>query len=173
MKRSKCLLLLLFLLCPFAGYAQQALEKYTEKLQEVGPGGAVVIVHQDEEIDKLVNPSATSVVRTTTTTKTNTVRKVEKPTGTATRQKDVGYRIQIIMAGNTVEDKTKVKSIAKRFKNYFPSVNAYVYFSSPHWVCSVGDFREREDATSLLSRVRATSQFNSACIVKSKINASY
>ena len=167
MKYLKLILLLLFVSCPFVGKAQ---EKYTDQLKRQGSSGAVVVVHQDAEIEELVNGTAAPVVSrdTVTTTVENVVKKNEKTSGPHTKVN--GYRVQIYMAGNTAQDKATVKSWARRFKNYFPAVNAYVYFNAPHWVCSVGDYKSHEETSEMLSQIRATSAFSSASIVRSKIN---
>lgn len=163
------------MLCPVWGMAQG---KFTDKLKQKSSNGAVVIVHHDNEIEELVTgvksaSSAGASASTSRTTPQDTLGLAEtqpvKNSGPHVRVN--GYRIQIYMAGNTAKDKAAVKSLARRFKTYFPDVNAYVYFNSPHWICSVGDYKNREDAEAMLTQVRA--QFNSSCIVRSKINYYY
>lgn len=164
MIRLKFILLLLLLSCPFVGKAQ---EKYTDKLKRQNVVGAAVVVHQDAELEELLNGTA----QPTASTQQQDEETPEKNSGPHTKIN--GYRIQIYMAGNAAQDRETVKSWARRFKKYFPNVNAYVYFNSPHWVCSVGDYRTREDASVMLEQIRATSQFSSANIVRSKINYYY
>ncbi|MCQ2198051.1 MAG: hypothetical protein MJZ60_11075 [Bacteroidaceae bacterium] len=162
MNRLKFILLILLMSCPFVGKAQ---EKYTAQLKKQHATGAVVVVHQDAELEALVNGDPAS---------TNVSQDEEKPEKTSGPHTKIdGYRIQIYMAGNTAQDKNTVMNWARRFKNSFSNVNAYVYFTPPHWVCAVGDYRTREDATVMLEQIRSTSQFNSAHIVRSKINYYY
>ena len=160
MPRLKSILILLLVLMPLAGMAQG---KFTDRLRQRSTSGAVVVVYQDSEIEELVNGD--NVARDTSGI-ADDAGKPEKTSGPHTKMS--GYRVQIYMAGNTANDKAVVKSYAKRFKNRFPAVNAYVMFNSPHWVCQVGDYKSREDANEMLKQVRTT--FNTAYIVRSKIN---
>ncbi|MCQ2222934.1 MAG: SPOR domain-containing protein [Bacteroidaceae bacterium] len=165
MFRSRVVLLLLSVLFPLVGMAQ---EKYTDKLRQRGTSGAVVVVHQDAEIEELVNGNSVASRDTASVDLADEAKK-EKTSGPHTKAD--GYRVQIYMAGNTANDKAVVKGYAKRFKSRFPNVNAYVSFNSPHWVCTVGDYKTREEANEMLKQVR--SSFNTAYIVRSKINKFY
>lgn len=171
MRRLHLILLLLLVLCPVVGRAQE--EKYTDQLGRKNAAGGVVIVYQDEEIEELVNgkfvPAAVrdSLARVAR----EEARKKEKTDGPHTKVN--GFRVQIFMAGNTAKDKATIRNWARKFKTYFPDVNAYVTFNAPHWVCAAGDFRSREEANELLRQVRAIGQFKGACIVRSKVNSFY
>lgn len=170
MKGLKYILLFLLLSCPFVGKAQG---KYTDALKRQNASGARVMVYQDAELEELVNGSDAPAF-TSDSVSLSVSSEIKKPDNNRTsgpHTKVNGYRVQIYMAGNTAEDKATVKSWARRFKNHFPDVNAYVYFDSPHWVCSVGDYRSRDEANQMLTQIRSTSQFNSASIVRSKINS--
>lgn len=170
MMKFRNILLLLFMLCPIVGMAQ---EKYTDQLKRQNSSGAAVVVYQDAELEELVNgsgaPSLSESRDSISMSLQTAIKKPERPTSGPHTKID-GYRVQIYMAGNTAQDKAVVKSWARRFKNYFPSINAYVYFDSPHWVCSVGDYRSRSEANEILMQIRSTSQFNSASVIRSKIN---
>lgn len=162
------LILLLFVLFPLMGMAQ---EKYTDQLKRNSSNGASVILVQDSIIEELVNgtikanPTADSLKLAS-----QKVVRNNKTTGSYNRIN--GFRVQIIMAGNTAKDQASVKAMARKFKNAFPNVNAYVYFNAPHWVCSVGDYYSRQEASEMLKQVRAMG-FNSSSIVRSKINNYY
>lgn len=164
----KKILLLLLVLFPIMGMAQ---EKFTDKLKRRSSNGASVILVQDSIIEELVNgtlsanPTADSLKQAG-----QKVVRNNKTSGSYNRIN--GYRVQIIMAGNTAKDQSSVKAMARKFKNSFPNVNAYVYFNAPHWVCSVGDYYSREEAAEMLKQVRAMG-FNSSSIVRSKINNYY
>ena len=155
--------LLLLTLVPMVGWAQE--ETYMDRLQQRSASGGVVVVHQDAAIEELVNGTgrAARVVRDTLATHPRTNERSSGP-----HTKANGYRVQIYMAGNTANDKAVAKSHAKRFKTFYPTVNAYVRFSSPHWVCEVGDFRTQAEANEFLKRVRA--QFRTSYVVRSKVN---
>ena len=162
MRTAKSIILSLLFALPAMAWAQG--ETYTGQLKQRGANGAVVVVHQDAELEKLVN----AAVREDKDTLNPAEDRPQKTTGPYT--KDYGYRVQIFMAGNTAQDKAKVKSMARRFKARFPAINAYVYFNAPHWVCTTGDYKLREDANRMLSQIRSAG-FSSACVVRTKINS--
>lgn len=168
MELIRRIILVLMVLCPLQGMAQEV--KYTDQLRQRNAQGGVVIVHMDSELEDLVNGVGVNTNDSVKVTLENANKPV-KTEGPHTKQN--GYRVQIYMAGNTAADKKKVQSWARRFKVYFPSTNAYVYFSSPHWVCEVGDYKTRQEASDMLTQVRGTHQFNSASVVRSKINNFY
>ncbi|MBQ0020562.1 MAG: SPOR domain-containing protein [Bacteroidales bacterium] len=161
MSHLKSILLLLLFALPFAARAQE--ETYTDQLKQKGTDGATVVVHQDAELEELINAGGRDVRDSVKVQN----KKPAKTSGPHT--KDNGYRVQIFMAGNTAQDKATVKSMARRFKTHFPAVNAYVYFTAPHWICTTGDFKTQQEAGVLLKQVRAAG-FNSACVVRTKVN---
>ena len=166
MRQARFILLFVLALFPLLGMAQA---KFTERIQQRSASGGVVQVYQDAEIEELVNGRATATTAsrdTASTTLAGAEKKVEKTSGPHTKEN--GFRVQIYMAGNTANDKAVAKSYAKRFKNSFPQVNAYVTFNSPHWICTVGDYKTRGEAEAMLKQVRR--QFRSAYIIRSKIN---
>ncbi len=162
MRQARFILLFVLALFPLLGMAQT---KFTERIQQRSTSGGVVVVYQDAEIEELVNGS-NNVSPASRDTASVAEKKVEKTSGPHTKEN--GYRVQIYMAGNTSNDKAVAKSYAKRFKNSFPQVNAYVTFNSPHWICTVGDYKTRGEAEAMLKQVRR--QFRSAYIIRSKIN---
>lgn len=177
MRFLKSILLLFLVLFPIAGMAQEDVpqqEKYTETLRQKNSSGASVEVNQDDELDDLVNGGSNASVNGQKKPDGGVPSFAKKPTGIPMKNggphsKTNGFRVQIYMAGNTANDKAVVKSYAKRFKSNFPSVNAYVYFNSPHWVCAVGDFQTKQEADLMLKRVRPT--FRTAYVVRATINS--
>lgn len=166
MRHSKSILLLLLLLVPVFGMAQ---ERFTDKLRQRDASGAVIEVYQDAEIELLVNGDSILHSSLDSLRITDLTKKPVKTSGAHTKEN--GYRVQISMAGNTAADKATVKSHAKRFKSFFPTVNAYVWFNSPHWVCQVGDFKTKKEADEMLKQVRGI--FSTSYVVRSKINNFY
>lgn len=161
-------ILLLFVLFPLVGMAQ---EKYSDKLRKSSSNGASVILVQDSIIEELVNGDVSANYNGDSLKLAGQkLIKNNKTSGSYNRIN--GFRVQIIMAGNTAKDQSNVKAMARKFKNSFPNVNAYVYFNAPHWVCSVGDYYSRAEATEMLKQVRAMG-FSSSSIVRSKINNYY
>lgn len=150
---------------PLCAIAQ---EKYTDKLKQQNGQGAAVIIHQDIEMEELVNGPMSLSKDSAHAKLQDAVLNPEKTSGTF--NKGMGYRVQIYMAGNTAKDKTMVKNWARKFKTHFPTVNAYVYFNSPHWICAAGDFKTREEANEMLHMIRNRGAFTSASIVRSKVN---
>ena len=81
-----------------------------------------------------------------------------------------GFRIQVYFGDNSGRAQSEARSAGGRFRNYFPYLPVYVSFVSPHWKCMVGDFRTREEASEVLSQIRAMGIFREAIIVRSKVN---
>lgn len=81
-----------------------------------------------------------------------------------------GYRVQVYYGGNDQKSKLQARNMAERVKIWFDDLSVYTGFSSPHWICRVGDFRTRQEAMEVLQLMRESGRFPKAIIVKSKIN---
>ena len=148
--------------------------KYTEYLQRRVAGRGHVVVHHDAEIDHLVNGGVVTVKDKTTVASTTQEEEETPAVAPSGRHATAnGFRVQIISLGTSSKDKAEAETWGRRFKNYFPGTNVYISFRSPHYVCRVGDFRTREEASEMLRQIRETRQFSSASIVRSKINIYY
>lgn len=172
------LLFIISLLFPFNVSAQG--QTFTEHLTQTVPGAGTVTLHQDAEIEALVNGTKTPapavrqphVLHTPDTTalqgESHTAREI-----TGHRAHSVGYRIQVYAGGNNRQSKAEAYRIAGLVRSYFSHVPVYTIFASPRWVCRVGDFKTREEAVEQLRKLRETNQFSEASIVKSKIVVYY
>ena len=81
-----------------------------------------------------------------------------------------GFRVQVYYGGNNQKSKQQARQMAQRVKVWFEDLPVYTSFSSPHWICRVGDFQTREEAMEVLTTMRESGRFPKAIIVKSKIN---
>ena len=81
-----------------------------------------------------------------------------------------GFRVQVYYGGNNQKSKQQARQMAQRVKVWFEDLPVYTSFSSPHWICRVGDFQTREEAMEVLTAMRESGRFPKAIIVKSKIN---
>jgi diaminopimelate epimerase len=81
-----------------------------------------------------------------------------------------GFRVQVYYGGNNQKAKQEARKMAERVKIWFEELPVYTSFSSPHWICRVGDFQTREEAMEVLQAMRESGRFPRAIIVKSKIN---
>ena len=172
-------ILYLFITCVAPCAAQ---ETFTRHLTRYSAGEGRVILHQDAEIDALVNgisttsTTAASKAKTTTAPKNinRVVAKIDSIT-TDTAEVNVrrvrvnGYRIQVYAGGNNREAKSEAYRMAALVRSTFDDVQVYTHFISPRWICRVGDFRTYEEATDMLRRMRESGKFREASIVKSKI----
>ncbi len=174
---NRITLLLSFVLIPLMGMAQG---KYTDYLQKRVAGQGQVVVHQDAELDDLVNGKASATASKADKASSNISGEMAEqeeeapvvaPSGRHTTAN--GYRVQVVSLGSTAKDKAKAESMGRLFKNYFPGTNVYISFRSPHYVCLVGDYKTREEASEMLQQMRETRQFGSASVVRSKINVYY
>ena len=166
-----------YLLFPSAVSAQ---ETFTQHLTRPVAGEGTVVLHQDAEIEALVNnPSKFGTLPrfTTPTTKatadSTATADPTKHLNSGHRTYAVGYRIQVYAGGNNRQAKAEAHRMANLVRSTFSDVPVYAKFNSPRWVCQVGDFRTREEAHEQLQKMRATQQFGEASIVKSRIAIYY
>lgn len=80
-----------------------------------------------------------------------------------------GYRIRIYSGGSSRDARQKAYSKGYLFKSVFMDIPVYTHFYSPHWMCSVGNFKTYGDAYKFLKELSSYQQFAGAVIVKSKI----
>ena len=85
------------------------------------------------------------------------------------RYKAEGFRIQVYTGGNSRTDKEKAQQLQLRCRQEFPELSAYVHFVSPHWVCRVGDFKDREEAQRYANQIRKKRLSYEVRIVKSSV----
>ena len=172
----------------------KAQQTFTQYLTCKTAGGATVVLHQDAEIDALVNGITTPATQNTSAAAANTATgttrvtsnastaKVTTPDSLATadstlttgrRLRTNGYRIQVYAGGNNRQSKSEAYRMAALVRSSFSDVQVYTHFISPRWICRVGDFKTYEEATEMLKRMRQTQKFSEASIVKSKIIVLY
>ena len=100
----------------------------------------------------------------------STITKVVKDSIPPKRIRINGFRVQVYYGGNNQKAKQEARQMAERVKIWFEELPVYTSFSSPHWICRVGDFQTRDDAMEVLQAMRESGRFPRAIIVKSKIN---
>lgn len=168
-----------------------AQQNFTQYLTRSKAGEGVVILHQDAEIEALVNGTsshspapAAPVSRQHEATPTHShatdsLSPATNPSpleGTSVlgrRMRATGYRIQVYAGGNNRQSKSEAYRIADLVRSTFSDANVYTSFISPRWTCRVGDFKTREEAAEMLQRMRETQKFREAAIVKSQIIVVY
>ena len=85
------------------------------------------------------------------------------------RYQATGFRIQVYTGGNSRNDKAKAQQLQMRCRQAFPELSAYVHFISRHWVCRVGDFKDRNEAQRYASQIRRKKLSYEVRIVKSTV----
>lgn len=156
-----------------------AQETFTQHLTRHTAGEGRVTLHHDAEIDALVNtPANHTVAKPVHVHKTDadsivTATESIKENHFGHRSQAVGFRIQVYAGGNSRQSKSEAHRMASLVRSHFGDVAVYTSFISPRWVCRVGDFKTREEATEQLRKMRDTQLFNEASIVKSKIYVYY
>lgn len=192
MKRTTILTALLAALATTA-----TAQSYTDHLREQRSGHGTVIIEQSNDIENLVNGSATPHEKATTDTpkkpsdgenapkhKTTAPKtqgneaETDEPTGADeavdTRrkvmrgQKVSGYRVQVYAGGNSRADKNKAQRVGDAMKEAFPTLPVFVHFYSPRWVCRIGNFVEREEANECLRQVKSLG-YGQACVVRGTV----
>lgn len=186
---------LLFLFFLFATSAKA--QTFTYHLTRRAAGEGVVILHQDAEIEALVNAqrSQPTAPHNQKSASSNHVTHSSSASGSThpsahgeavegsmeqttapvavRRMRTSGYRIQIYAGGNNRQAKSEAYHMASLARSTFGDVNVYTNFISPRWTCRVGDFKTQEEAAEMLQRIRETQKFNEASIVKSSIIVVY
>lgn len=181
--KKRIILLVLSVLAVGLTWAQEA---FTARLQRVEAGKGKVVLHQDAEIEDLVNgiSRAGSVVRggsAAVLPAANAVRKTspdtllltqpETPATVGRRVRMNGFRIQVYAGGNSRDAQNKAHQMEGRVRGLYPDLSVYTRFITPRWICHVGDFRTREEAMEVLQQMRESGGFAEAIVVKSKVNA--
>ncbi len=86
------------------------------------------------------------------------------------KTRPTGYRVQVYAGGNSRDAKMKALQMEGKVTALFPEMAVYTRFVSPRWVCHVGDFLTREEASEFLHELRSVGRFDEAIVVKCKIN---
>ncbi len=139
---------LFVLLFVFTGVQGQNIVKSLEREM---PGQGKVTVYQDPAVSALLGQEATS---------TDEPRVI----------KAAGYRVQVYAGNNSRNARNEAYGVAGRVKEYFPEMKIYTSFTSPRWLCQVGDFRSIEEADAMLRKLKGTGSFKEVSIVKAQIN---
>jgi len=144
---------LLFLLFAFSVAKAQNIVK---SLERDVPTQGKVTVHQDSRLEALLGQEHTS----------------NATTGSEEQEfiKVAGYRVQVYAGNNSRSARSEAQNIGFKVKEYFPDLKVYTTFSSPRWLCRVGDFRSIEEADAALRQLKATGVFREVSIVKEQVN---
>lgn len=102
-----------------------------------------IVVNQSQQIRQLVNSEVES----------NATKMVN------------GYRIRLYI-GSSRDARNESLSVLKKFNSLYPYINAYRSYSSPNFKVTVGSFRNRVEAESLLRQIKGN--FPDAFIVRDK-----
>lgn len=140
---------ILLILFAFAGAMQS--QNIVKSLERRVPGQGKVAIHQDPRIEALLGTKYTS-------------------NGEQTVLKSAGYRVQVYAGNNSRTARNEATQMASKVKEYFPDLKTYAFFTSPRWLCRVGDFRSIEEADAMMRKLRATGVFKEVSIVKDQIN---
>lgn len=151
---KKILGAILFMFLPLALYGQDIVK--TLKTNKSGQGR--VTIYQSSAIDALIGRAD------------NVLSEEDK---SAKKGKAVGYRVMLYAGNNSRVSRSEAESVAKQVKEMFPEAVVYVRFSSPRWLCQLGDFRNIEEADAWMRKINATGKFKEMSIVKEQINVQF
>ena len=164
-------------------------QTFTQRLQQSKAGEGKVTVSQSQDIDNLVNGTATAKDSTKAAVTAEKAKALQRTTGardTVSRYtpeatdttvhkkvmrggyKTTGYRVQVFAGGNQRKDRQQATRIGSEIKSLYPNLPVYVHFYSPRWICRVGNFRTYEEAHQLLTSIRKMG-YNAATVIKDKI----
>lgn len=139
---------------PLALYGQDIVK--TLKTNKSGQGR--VTIYQSSAIDALIGRAD------------NVLSEEDK---SAKKGKAVGYRVMLYAGNNSRVSRSEAESVARQVKEMFPEAVVYVRFSSPRWLCQLGDFRNIEEADAWMRKINATGKFKEMSIVKEQINVQF
>lgn len=97
-----------------------------------------VSIHQDARIEALVSPSTDRTV----TTASQTRRSDDKTARITT----TGYRIRIFSGNEQTASKNRAQAISQEIAQKYPDLDLYLYFKTPNWRLTAGNFRTSEEA---------------------------
>ena len=142
-------IILLLLLSVFAVNMQS--QNIVKSLERYVPGQGKVTIHQYPRIESLLGTE-------------------HKVGGDQTVLKSSGYRVQVYAGNNSRAARSEATHVASKVNEYFTDLKTYTFFTSPRWLCRVGDFRSIEEADAMMRKLRATGIFREVSIVKDQIN---
>lgn len=151
--RTFLLFIIAFVGMTFQAYSQDILKD----LQTRRPGEGKVTIHQDTRIGDLIGKALPS----------------SNATGEKKVLKTTGYRVQVYAGNNSRKAREEAVAKGSQVKEYFPELPVYTHFSSPRWLCRVGDFKSIEEADAVMRKLKATGIFKEVSIVKEVINISF
>ena len=109
------------LLFAFTGIVRA--QNIVKSLERYVPGQGKVTIHQDPRIEALLGTEYVA-------------------TGEQTILKSPGYRVQVYAGNNSRTARNEATNMASKVKEYFPDLKTYAFFTSPRWLCRVGDDAE-------------------------------
>lgn len=142
---------LLSLLFVFVSIVQA--QNIVKSLERNVPGQGKITIHQESRIEAQLGTERAS-------------------NGEQTVIKSPGFRIQVYAGNNSRDARNEANGVASRVRGYFPELKVYTSFTSPRWLCRVGDFRSIEEADAMMRKLKSTGVFREVAIVKEQINIS-
>ncbi len=124
-----------------------------KSLETKVPGEGTVTIHQDFDIESLIG-----------------MKHYGESGDEGRMMKGTGYRVQVYAGSNSRVARTEAGNMGDMVKSYFPETRVYTFFSSPRWLCRIGDFRSIEEADAMMRKLKATGIFKEVAIVKDNIN---
>jgi hypothetical protein len=102
-----------------------------------------VSIHQDARIEGLLQPAVNNAASAAATNSA----KGDKGERITTS----GYRIRIFSGNNQTASKKRATDISYEIKRKFPDLDVYVYFKTPNWRLTAGNFRTSEEAYAMMA----------------------
>ena len=114
-----------------------------DELNSNQPNQGNVIVYQDEAIkDILANPAPSNVPVYSSADRSTQYVKLR------------GYKIQVFSGNDQRKSKDEAYYKQKLINDSFGDIETVVYFKSPRWILRAGNFRTRQEATTVLNEIR-------------------
>jgi hypothetical protein len=100
-----------------------------------------VAIHQDARLEALVAPAADHIA--TSTSQSASVEKQARITAS-------GFRIRVFSGNEQTASKRRAYAISQEIQQKYPDLDLYIYFKTPNWRLTAGNFRTREEAYAMM-----------------------
>ncbi|MCM1310491.1 MAG: SPOR domain-containing protein [Bacteroides sp.] len=131
--------LLIFIITAFAAFCLQA---QSQTIADHINGSGKATIFQPAKLNERLMPKAAAE-------SVNLVADTDKAAATTG-----GYRILLFAGNNARTAQAQARSRAAQVDEKFPEYATYVSFDAPYWRLRVGDFRNYEEASAALSRMK-------------------
>jgi hypothetical protein len=106
-----------------------------------------VTIHQDERLEALVAPATDRLTASTSQRQSGNSEKQARITAS-------GFRIRVFSGNDQTASKKRAYAISQEIQQKYPDLDLYIYFKTPNWRLTAGNFRTREEAHAMMVELK-------------------